>query len=87
MTLAMFATGIVVGLLTGALAGFVMKGGGYGLIWDLILGLAGSIAATGIVWMAGGMAPGAGALATSVVAFVGALLVMVGQRKIWYPEA
>ena len=35
MTWAMFVTGILVGLLTGALAGFVMKGGGFGLIWDL----------------------------------------------------
>jgi uncharacterized membrane protein YeaQ/YmgE (transglycosylase-associated protein family) len=41
MDLAMVATSILVGLLTGWLAGFVITGGGYGLVWNLILGLAG----------------------------------------------
>lgn len=87
MTLAMFVTWMAVGLATGGLTGLAMKGGGYGLIWDLILGLAGSGAATVIVWMAGGVSSGAGPLAAALVAFVGAVLVIVGQRKIWYAEA
>jgi uncharacterized membrane protein YeaQ/YmgE (transglycosylase-associated protein family) len=33
---------LVVGVLAGWLAGLVMKGGGYGIIGDLILGLAGA---------------------------------------------
>ena len=43
MELGMFVSWVVVGLLAGWLAGFVMKGGGYGLIGDLGLGLIGSV--------------------------------------------
>jgi uncharacterized membrane protein YeaQ/YmgE (transglycosylase-associated protein family) len=63
MEFGMFVSWVVVGLLAGGLAGIVMKGGGYGLIGDLGLGLAGS--------------------ATVVVAFVGAVIVIVAQRKVW----
>jgi uncharacterized membrane protein YeaQ/YmgE (transglycosylase-associated protein family) len=82
MDLAMVATWVLVGLLAGWLAGFVMKDGGYGLIWNLMLGLAGSSAASVISWVLG-VSPGAGTLATAVVAFIGAALVIVAQRKIW----
>ena len=34
---------IVVGIIAGWLAGLIMKGDGYGLIWDLILGIAGAV--------------------------------------------
>src|SRR5947209_15183009 len=34
---------IIVGLIAGWLAGMIMKGGGYGLIGDLILGLIGAV--------------------------------------------
>jgi uncharacterized membrane protein YeaQ/YmgE (transglycosylase-associated protein family) len=34
---------IIVGLIAGWLAGIVMKGGGYGLIGDLLVGLVGSL--------------------------------------------
>ena len=34
---------IIVGLVAGWLAGMIMKGSGYGLIGDLILGLVGAI--------------------------------------------
>ncbi len=37
MDFGMFGSWVVVGLLAGWLAGFVMKGGGYGLIGDLVL--------------------------------------------------
>ena len=63
MEFGMFVSWVVVGLLAGSLAGIVMKDGGYGLIGDLGLGLAGS--------------------ATVVVAFVGAVIVIVAQRKVW----
>jgi uncharacterized membrane protein YeaQ/YmgE (transglycosylase-associated protein family) len=42
MTLELFAMCVLVGLVVGWLAG-VMKGGGYGLIGDLSLGLVGSL--------------------------------------------
>jgi uncharacterized membrane protein YeaQ/YmgE (transglycosylase-associated protein family) len=78
---AMVSTLVLVGLLTGWLAGFVMKDGRYGLGWNLILALAGSIAGSAIFWV--GASPGAGMVTTAVVAFIGAALAIVGQRMIW----
>ena len=43
MNFAMFAMMVLVGALAGSLAGFVMERGGYGLRWDMILGLVGSV--------------------------------------------
>jgi hypothetical protein len=43
MEFGMFVSWVVVGLLAGWLAGFVMEGGGYGLIGDMVLGLVGSV--------------------------------------------
>jgi uncharacterized membrane protein YeaQ/YmgE (transglycosylase-associated protein family) len=83
MDLTMVATWVVVGLLAGWLVGVVMKDGGFGLIWNLILGLAGSSAASAIFWTVSGASPGMGTLATAVVASIGAALVIVAQRKIW----
>lgn len=86
MNVEMFATWVVVGLLTGWLAGMAMKDGGYGRLWDLILGLVGSSTASGIVW-ALGVAPEAGNFTTAVVAFAGAAMVIVAQRKVWDAHA
>ena len=33
---------LVVGLISGWLAGVFMKGGGYGIVWDIIIGLIGA---------------------------------------------
>ena len=68
-----------VGVLAGVLAGYVMKRGGYGMRWDIILGLVGSVAGSWIFW-ALSVSPGAGLLALAVVAFIGAAIVLVGQR-------
>ncbi len=79
MNLVMFA---MWGLLAGWLAGFVMKRGGYGLRWDIILGLIGSIVGSWIFW-ALGVSPEAGMVTMAVVAFVAAAIPIVAQRKIW----
>ena len=42
-----FITWIVVGLIAGWLAGQVMKGGGYGVIVDIILGILGGVLGAG----------------------------------------
>jgi uncharacterized membrane protein YeaQ/YmgE (transglycosylase-associated protein family) len=68
-----------VGVLAGVLAGYVMKRGGYGMRWDIILGLVGSVAGSWIFW-ALSVSPGAGLLALAVVAFTGAAIPLVGQR-------
>ena len=82
MNLEMFATWVVVGLLTGWLAGFAMKDGRHGRIWDVILGLTGSGAMSSFA-SALGVPLEAGRVGMAIVAFVGAALMVVLQRKIW----
>jgi uncharacterized membrane protein YeaQ/YmgE (transglycosylase-associated protein family) len=81
MNLEMFLAMVLAGLLTGWLAGFVMKDGGYGLLADLFLGLVGSSAASA-TWTLG-VSPDMGEVGTVVVALVGAATVIVAQRKVW----
>jgi uncharacterized membrane protein YeaQ/YmgE (transglycosylase-associated protein family) len=82
MDFATFVTGVVVGLLTGWLAAIVMKDQGHGLLWDLVLGIAGSSAVSVAVW-ALGSSPDAGRFMMAVIAFVGATLVIVAQCTMW----
>jgi uncharacterized membrane protein YeaQ/YmgE (transglycosylase-associated protein family) len=86
MDLGMFAMWVLVGLVAGWLAGIVMKGGGYGLIGDLVLGLVGSIVGSWLFW-ALGVSPGAGLFAAVVVAFIGAVIVIGAQRQFWHAHA
>ena len=79
----MFVSWLVVGLLAGWLAGLAMKGGGYGLIGDMVLGLVGSVVG-GSIFRALGVSAGGGIFPTVFVAFVGAVVVIVAQRKLWH---
>lgn len=81
MSFAMFVTWVLVGVLAGVLAGLVMKRGGYGLKADIVLGLVGSIGGCWI-FRALGPFPGAGIVAMAVVAFIGAAIPIVAQRKL-----
>jgi uncharacterized membrane protein YeaQ/YmgE (transglycosylase-associated protein family) len=72
---------VFVGVLAGVLAGYVMKRGGYGMRWDIILGLVGSVVGSWIFW-ALRISPGAGLIALAGVAFVGAAIPIVGQRML-----
>jgi len=83
MDLGMFAMWVVVGLVAGWLVGFVLKDGGFGLTGDLILGLVGSIAGS-VIFRGLEISPGAGLFALVVVAFIGAGIAIVAQRKIWH---
>ncbi len=86
MNLEMFVMWVVVGLVTGWLAGFVMKSGGYGLKGDLILGLGGSILGSWLFW-ATGASPDAGLFVLILVAFIGAAIAIVVQRQFWFGYA
>jgi uncharacterized membrane protein YeaQ/YmgE (transglycosylase-associated protein family) len=85
MTFAMFATWVLVGLLAGLVAGLIMKRGGYGLKRDIMLGLVGSIGGSALLRTLG-MSMGAGIVAVAVVAFIGAAIPIVAQRKFWPTE-
>ena len=70
---------IIVGLIAGWLAGQVMKGGGYGLVVDIILGLLGGIIG-GWLFGALGIWPGGGIIGSVIVSFSGAV-VLVGITR------
>ena len=82
MTLAMAAMWVLVGLLVGLLAGLVMKAGGYGRRWDILLALAGSAVWTGTAWLLE-IPPDPSLVTGTIVAVVGAAGLIVAQRKIW----
>jgi uncharacterized membrane protein YeaQ/YmgE (transglycosylase-associated protein family) len=85
MHLEFVATWVLVGLMSGGMAGFLIKAGGYGLRMDLLLGLAGSLVGMGI-FNALAMPSEAGWLVMAVVALAGAASVLVGQRW-WYAHS
>lgn len=80
-----FLTWILAGVLAGLLAGWAVKRGGFGLRWDITLGLVGSIGASWIL-RALGFYPSAGIVATAVVAFIVAVIPIAVQRKFWATE-
>jgi uncharacterized membrane protein YeaQ/YmgE (transglycosylase-associated protein family) len=73
---------IVVGLVAGWLAGLVMRGGGYGIIGDMILGIVGALLGGFLAQRVFGMAdPVSGFnLTTILVAFIGAVIVVAISR-------
>jgi uncharacterized membrane protein YeaQ/YmgE (transglycosylase-associated protein family) len=75
-----FLAWIVVGLIAGWLAGQVMKGGGYGTVADIILGLVGGLLGG---WIFGklGISAGSGMIGSIIVAFVGAVI-LVGITRL-----
>ena len=66
---------IVVGLIAGWLAGKVMRGGGYGVVIDIVLGILGGIVGGWVFGMLG-IWPGGGILGSIIVAFVGAVILV-----------
>ena len=66
---------ILVGLIAGWLAGQAMKGGGYGVLMDIVLGLLGGIVG-GWVFGSLGLWPGGGIVGSIVVSFVGAVILV-----------
>jgi len=76
-----FLEWIVVGLIAGWLAGQVMKGGGYGVIVDIILGILGGILGGWIFRMLG-IWHGGGVIGSLIVAFIGAVILVAITRLI-----
>jgi uncharacterized membrane protein YeaQ/YmgE (transglycosylase-associated protein family) len=74
-----FIAWIVVGLIAGWLAGKVMRGGGYGVVVDIILGLLGGVVGGWIFNMLG-IWPGGGMIGSIIVAFIGAVILVAITR-------
>jgi len=72
---------IAVGLIAGYLAGLVLKGRGFGLLWDIIIGIAGAVLGGFIASELLHIGDVSGFNLTSVViAFFGAVLIIVIAR-------
>jgi uncharacterized membrane protein YeaQ/YmgE (transglycosylase-associated protein family) len=72
---------IVLGLVAGWLAGQVMKGGGYGVVGDIVLGIVGALVGgflTGLV-LGRDMVSGFN-IESVVVAFIGAVILIAVSR-------
>ena len=75
-----FLAWIIVGLIAGWLAGQVMKGGGYGVVVDIILGLLGGVLG-GWIFEKLGVSTGGGMNGSIIVAFIGAVI-LVGITRL-----
>jgi len=72
---------IIVGLIAGWLAGQVMKGGGYGILMDIILGLLGGVLG-GWIFSNLGVGSGGGLIGGIIVAFIGAVILVAITRAL-----
>jgi len=70
---------LVVGLIAGWLTGVVMKGGGYGMLVDIVLGILGGILGGWIFSMLG-ISAGGGFVGGVIVAFAGAVVLVAITR-------
>jgi uncharacterized membrane protein YeaQ/YmgE (transglycosylase-associated protein family) len=71
---------IIVGLIAGWAAGKIMKGSGYGVLADILLGIVGAIVGGWIISLLG--FSGGGLIYSIVVATLGAILLIWLSRKI-----
>lgn len=77
--------GIIVWLIIGAIAGWIagalVRGGGFGLLSDIVIGIIGALIGG---WLAGalGITIGSGFIASIVTAVIGAVILLVIVRAI-----
>jgi len=76
-----FIAWILTGLIAGWLAGQVMKGGGYGTVADIVLGLLGGVVGG---WIFGllGVGPSNSMIGSIVVALIGAVILVAITRML-----
>jgi uncharacterized membrane protein YeaQ/YmgE (transglycosylase-associated protein family) len=73
---------VLVAVLAGLVAGFVLKRGSYGRGWDIALGLIGSVVVSWL-FQSQWVSPDPGMVAVTLVAAVGAAGLIVAQRTIF----
>lgn len=72
---------ILIGLVAGWLAGQIMKGGGFGVIGDIVVGVIGALLG-GFLFRFFGVSLGGGLLGSIVVATIGAIVLIFLLRLI-----
>jgi len=72
---------LIIGALAGWLAGLLVKGGGFGLIGDIIVGIVGALIGG---WLAGvlGISLGSGFIASVITAIIGAVILLFILRLV-----
>jgi uncharacterized membrane protein YeaQ/YmgE (transglycosylase-associated protein family) len=71
---------LVVGLIAGALAGLVMRGGGYGIVGDIIVGLVGALVGGFLAGLLG--ISSSNVIVSIIIAFIGACVFIAILRAI-----
>ncbi len=71
---------LVVGLIAGFLASLVMRGGGYGIVGDIIVGLIGALIGGFLASLVG--LGSSGLIGTIIIAFIGACILIALLRAV-----
>ncbi len=72
---------VIVGLVAGFLASLVMKGGGYGIVGDIIVGIVGALIG-GFIMSLFGLNSSGGLIYSIIVAFIGACILIAILRAV-----
>lgn len=72
---------VLIGLVAGWLAGQVMKGGGFGALGDIIVGMFGAVLG-GVIFDILGLSAGGGRLGSLIIATIGAVVFLLVLRLI-----
>ena len=70
---------ILIGLAAGWLAGQIMKGGGFGVVGDIVIGMIGALIG-GFLFQRSGVYGGGGLLWSLIVATIGAIILLFVLR-------
>ena len=70
---------ILIGLAAGWLAGQIMKGGGFGVVGDIVVGVIGAVIG-GFLFQRSGVYAGGGLLWSLIVATIGAIILLFVLR-------
>lgn len=66
---------LLVGLIAGWLAGMLVKGGGFGVIGDMVVGVVGALIG-GLIFTSLGVSSGGGMIGSIIVATIGAIILI-----------
>ncbi len=75
-------TWLIVGLIAGLLASFVIGGVGYGILGDIVVGIVGAVIGGWLFDRLDIAAPWGGLAGVIFVAFIGAVVLLLGLRAI-----
>ena len=72
---------VLIGLVAGWLAGTLMKGGGFGVVGDIVVGVLGALLG-GFLFSSLGLSAGGGLLGAIIVATIGAIVLIFILRLV-----